>query len=114
MGFDMRMLSIIATRLMRSYIYKSDFSDRVVEQRAQDIKDKMMSDILSEDPDHGDFEMRTELSYVDISAGRLYVSGNIFAMLPGEMFKEYPKPYLDEVVSFPFTYSLFKTLFFNK
>ena len=113
-GFDMRMLSIIATRLMRSYIYKSDFSDRVVEQRAQDIKDKMMSDILSEDPDHGDFEMRTELSYVDISAGRLYVSGNIFAMLPGEMFKEYPKPYLDEVVSFPFTYSLFKTLFFNK
>lgn len=113
-GFDMKMLSIIARRLMRSYIYKSDFADDVVEQRSQDIKEMIMNDILSEDPDYGDFEMRTELSYVDISAGRVYVSGNIFAMLPGEMIKEYPKPYLDEVVSFPFTYSLFKTLFFNK
>lgn len=113
-GFDLGMLSIVATRLMRSYIYKSDFADKVVEQRTQEIKDRIMKDILSEDPDYGDFEMRSELSYVDISAGRVYVSGNIFAMLPGEMFKEYPKPYLDEVVSFPFSYSLFRTLFFNK
>lgn len=113
-GFDLGMLSIIATRLMRSYIYKSDFADNVIEQRSQDIKEKIMNDILSEDPDYGDFDMRSELSYVDVSAGRVYVSGNIFAMLPGEMFKEYPKPYLDEVISFPFSYSLFKTLFFNK
>lgn len=113
-GFDLGMLSIVVRRLMGSYVYKSGFAEEVVEQRAQEIKDKMLADILSEDPDHGDFEMKSELLYVDISAGRIYVSGNMFAMLPGEMFKEYPKPYLNEVVSFPFSYSLFRALFFNK
>lgn len=113
-GFDLGLLKVIATKLLRSYIYNSDFDDKAVEQRAQEIKERMLNDILSDDPDHGDFDMITELSYVDISAGRIYVSGNIFAMLPGEVLKVYPKPYLDEVISFPFTYSLFKTLFFNK
>lgn len=121
-GIDLEMLSIVANRLLASYVYKSDFAKNVVEQRSKEIKDRMLSDILSENPDHGDIEMFSELSYVDVSGGVIYISGDIVAKLPGELFKVYPnawakafpKPYLDEVVSFPFSYSLFKTLFFGK
>jgi hypothetical protein len=47
-----------------------------------------------------------------VNAGRIYVVGDVFELLPGEMLDIYPKPYLQEIVSFPFSYSLFKTLFF--
>lgn len=112
-GFDMKMLGHLAKRLLVSYISESDFVKDAVDQRGKDIKDSMLKDILTEDPDHPDFEYISELKGVCIDRDRLYIVADIFALLPGEMLEIYPKPYLEEIISFPFNYSLFRTLFFN-
>ena len=112
-GFDLKMLGIVAKQLLVSYINKTDFGDEVMTQRTGEIKESLMSEILSEDPDHPDFKCYYELKGICIDKARLYVVGDVFALLPGEMLEIYPKPYLEEIVSFPFSYSLFKTLFFS-
>lgn len=112
-GFDLKMLGIVAKQLLVSYINKTDFGDEAMAQRTSEIKESLMSEILSEDPDYPDFKCYYELIGVCVDKTRLYVVGNVFALLPGEMLEIYPKPYLEEIVSFPFSYSLFKSLFFN-
>lgn len=113
MGMDLEMLGYVAKRLLESYMFGTDFCDKAIKQRGQDIKDSMLKDILSEDPDYPDFEHTYKLSYVELVRGRLYVVGNVFAYLPGIMRETYKKPYFSEVVSFPFSYSLFRSIFFN-
>ena len=113
-GFDLKMLGIIARRLLSSYIYESGFGEEALDERAREIKKSILDELLTEIPDHPDFEYTCELLGVFVEDFRLYVVGNVFQMLPGEMLEIYPKPYLEEVITFPFSYSLFKTLFFNK
>ena len=111
-GFDLKMLGYIANRLLASYVEDCGFAEDALKQRAQEIKDSMMNDILSEDPDFPDFQCTYQLKPTRVNDGRIYVVGHVFALLPGEMLDVYPVPYFAEVVSFPFSYSLFKTLFF--
>ncbi len=113
-GFDLKMLGIIARRLLSSYVNGLDFGEEALDERAQEIKKSILDELLTEIPDHPDFEYTCELLGVFVEDFRLYVVGNVFQMLPGEMLEIYPKPYLEEVITFPFSYSLFKTLFFNK
>ncbi len=113
-GFDLKMLGVIAKRMLASYLSELDFGEKALDKRAQDIKKSILSDMLSEDPDTPDFGYECDLLDVFVEDGRLYVVGNIFQMIPGEVIKSYPKPYMEEVITFPFNYSLFRTLFFNK
>ena len=113
-GLDLRMLGIIARRMLSSYVQGLDFGEKALDGRAQEIKDSILGELLAEIPDTPDFEYECELLGVFVEDFRVYVVGNIFQMIPGEMINCYPKPYFEEVVSFPFSYSLFKTLFFNK
>ena len=113
-GFDLKMLGIIAKRLFSSYVSGLGFGEKALDKRAQDIKESILSELLEEMPDTPDFGYVTELLGVFVEDGRLYVVGNIFEMIPGEIIESYPKPYMEEVITFPFSYSLFKTLFFNK
>ena len=113
-GFDLKMLGIIAKRMMSSYLAGLDIGEKALDKRAQDIKKSLLQDMLSEDPDTPDFGYECDLRGVFFEDGRVYVVGNIFQMLPGEMISAYPKPYMEEVITFPFNYSLFRTLFFNK
>ena len=112
-GLDLRMLGLVANRFFSSYVYESGFAEEAVQQRGLDIKNSMLKDILLENPDHPDFSYKYEVVGVFAEDARLYVVGNITALLPGEMIEVYQKPYLHEVVSFPFSFSLFKSLFFN-
>ena len=113
-GFDLKMLGIIARRLMSSYVNSMGFGEEALDERAREIKKSILDELLTEIPDHPDFEYTCELLGVFVEDFRLYVVGNVFQMLPGEMLEIYPKPYMEEVITFPFSYSLFKTLFFNK
>ena len=113
-GFDLKMLGLVAKRIMSSYISGLDFGDEAMNKRAQDIKNSILKDIREEIPDYPDFEYEYSLRGVFVEDFRLYVVGNIFQMLPGEVIEKYPKPYYDEVITFPFSYSLFKTLFFDE
>lgn len=113
-GFDLKMLGIIAKRLLSSYIYEIGFGDKALDNRAKELKNSILNDLLVEIPETPDFEYTCELLGVFVDDFRLYVVGNIFQMIPGELHDCYPKPYMEEVITFPFSYSLFKTLFFNK
>lgn len=114
-GFDLKMLGIISKRLISSYIHtKTDFGEKVVEQRAKEIKEALLQDMLSENPETPDFNYEYSLSGVFFEDFRLYVVGNIFEILPSEYEIYVPKPYFEEVMTFPFSYSLFKTLFFKE
>lgn len=113
-GFDLKLMGIIAKRLLGAYVSGLDFGEKALDKRAREIKQSILNDLLSEIPETPDFEYTTELLGVFMEDGRLYVVGNIFQMIPGEVIETYPKPYLEEVITFPFSYSLFKTLFFNK
>ena len=112
-GFDLKTLGRIVARMLSSYIEGLQFADDVVKQRGQELKDMIYNDIISEDPDCPDFEYTYQVKFACVENGRVYISGNIFVMIPGEIFEVYPKPYYGELISFPFSYSLFKTLFFN-
>ena len=112
-GLDLRMLGLVANRFFSSYVYESGFAGEAVQKRGMDIKNSMLKDILLENPDHPDFSYKYEVVGVFAEDARLYVVGNITALLPGEMIEVYQKPYLHEVVSSPFSFSLFKSLFFN-
>ena len=111
-GFDLKMLGYIGKRLLASYVDECGFAEDVIKQRTQEIKDSVLNDIRSEDPEYPDFQCIYDMKAARVNAGRIYVVGDVFALLPGEMLDIYPKPYLQEIVSFPFSYSLFKTLFF--
>ena len=113
-GLDLDMLGCIADRLVRTYVVKSGFADKVIKQRAEEIKDAMLEDVLAEYPDIVDLEYTYQLEGTWIDQGRLYIIGDVFSFFPGEIFDSFPKPYLEEVVSMPFNYSLFRALFFNK
>ena len=113
-GFDMKMLGLIAKRMMSSYIYKLGYGEKALDERAKAINKSILDELLVEIPETPDFEYTCELLGVFVDDFRLYVVGNIFQMIPGERIECYPKPYLEEVITFPFSYSLFKTLFFNK
>lgn len=112
-GFDLKMLGIVARRLMSSYLSKLDLGEKALDKRAQDLKNAILNDIRSEDPECPDFEYICELLGVFVEDFRIYVVGNIFQMIPGEQIECYPKPYYEEVITFPFSYSLFKSLFFD-
>lgn len=112
-GFDLNMLGVIAKRLIVSYVIDSEFADQAIRHRAQSIKESILENIWAEDPDYPYFYYNYEIVGASVDNMRLYIIGNVFEMLPGEMTEYYPKPFLEEVVSFPFSYSLFKTLFFN-
>lgn len=114
-GFDLKMLGIVAKRLISSYIHtKTDFGEKAVKQRAEEIKSALLQDMLSENPDTPDFNYEYSLSGVFLEDFRLYVVGNIFEILPSEYEIYVPKPYFEEVMTFPFSFSLFKTLFFKE
>lgn len=112
-GFDLKMLGVIAKRMLVSYLSDSKFADQAIRQRAQEIKESMLEEIRAEDPDYPYFYYTYEVRGICVDEMRLYIIGDVFEMLPGEMFELYPKPYMEEIVSYPFSYSLFKTLFFN-
>ena len=99
---------------MASYLHEIGFDEKALKKRAQEIKDSILDEVLVEMPDHPDFEYEYYLSGVFIEDSRIYVVGNVYQMIPGEMLEIYPIPFFEEVITFPFTYSLFKTLFFNK
>ncbi len=113
-GFDLKMLGIIAKRLISSYISGLDFGEKALNNRALELKNSIMEDLRSEIPNTPDFEYECGLLGVFVEDFRLYVVGNVYEMIPGEVIKSYPKPYFEEVITFPFSYSLFKTLFFNE
>ena len=99
---------------MSSYVSGLGFGEEALDERAREIKKSILDELLTEIPDHPDFEYTCELLGVFVEDFRLYVVGNVFQMIPGEVVEIYPKPYFEEVITFPFSYSLFKTLFFNK
>jgi hypothetical protein len=113
-GFDLKMLGGIATKMLASYIGETQFADDVIKQRGQELKDTIYNDIVSEYPDCPDIEYTYEPLCAFVESGKAYIMGNVFVMIPGEIFEVYPKPYIGDIVSFPFNYSLFKTLFLNK
>ena len=112
-GFDLKMLGIIARRMFVSYVSDSEFADQAIRQRAQEIKESMLEELRAEDPDHPYFYYTYEVKGACVDKMRLYIVGDIFQMLPVEMFELCPRPCLHEIVSFPFSFSLFKSLFFN-
>ena len=112
-GFDLKMLGCIAGRLLVSQVCDTQFADNAIKQRGQEIKDSIMQEMLSEYGEAQDFEYTYEFLKAYVENSRIYVVGNVFALIPGEILDCYPKPYMEEVVVFPFSYSLFKTLFFN-
>ena len=113
LGFDLEMMGYIAARFLRSYVSKSDFAEQTILEREREIKESIMNDVLAEDPDHPDIDMYHYLTYVEVDYGRIYIAADIFASLPGTVLDYYLKPYLEEVMSFPFSFSLFRSLFFN-
>ena len=112
-GFDMKMLGIVVNKILSKHVYNSDFPDEVMNKRGKEIRDSILNEILSEDPDCPYFEYTYEVKGVFFEDSRLYVVGNVFALIPGEVLECYPKPFLEEIITFPFSYSLFKTLFFD-
>lgn len=110
-GIDMKMLGYVAKHLLVSRIKKTSYPDHMLKYRAFELKDAMLSDIWDEDPEHPDFEFSYVLSDVFIDDSRLYIIGNVFEMLPAIVVEVVPKPYFDEVISFPLNYSLLKTIF---
>lgn len=112
-GFDLKMLGLIAKRLVSSYVYKTGFAHMAVDHRAQEIKESILKDITKEIPDYPDFDYEYEVLGLFVEDFRFYVVGNVYEKLPGEMVEIYQKPYLEEVITFPFSYSLFKALFFD-
>lgn len=113
-GFDLKMLGIIADKILSKHVRSTNLPDDVMNKRGKEIRDSILNDILSEDPDCPYFEYTYEVKDVFFEDSRLYIIGNVFALIPGEVLEYYPKPFLEEVVTFPFSYSLFRTLFFNK
>ena len=73
----------------------------------------LLQDMLSENPDTPDFDYEYSLIGVFVEDFRLYIVGNIYEILPSEYDIYIPKPYFEEIVTFPFSFSLFKTLFFD-
>lgn len=113
LGFDLEMLGHMAKRLLIECVWSSSFAYKAMEQRALEIKQSMLNDILKDDPDYPDFEMMYSAGDITIDFFNLYVTGNVYALLPGEVIPCYPKPYMDEIVVFPFSFSLFRSIFFN-
>lgn len=113
-GFDLKMLGCIAERLLASYFYDSQFSEDAVNRRAVEIRESMLNDIRSEIPDFPEFEYLYEVKSVFVEDNNIYMIADIFQMLPGQMLDIYPIAYFDEIMIFPFSYSLFRTLFLNK
>lgn len=113
LGLDLKMLGIIAERMLVSRVLDTKFPDQVIRQRAQEIKESMLEEIRAEEPDYPYFYYTYEVKGACVDEMRLYIVGDVFQMMPGEMIEYYPRPCLEEVVSFPFSFSLFKTLFFN-
>lgn len=113
-GFDLKMLGIIANKILSRRVCNTEFPDEVMKKRGEEIRNSILNEILSEDPDCPDFEYTYEVKGVFFEDSRLYIVGDVFALIPGEVLEYYPKPFLEEIVTFPFSYSLFKTLFFNK
>ena len=95
--------------------YRPSNFDEIAGQQVivKTLKNAILNDIRSEDPECPDFEYICELLGVFVEDFRIYVVGNIFQMIPGEQIECYPKPYYEEVITFPFSYSLFKSLFFD-
>ncbi len=112
-GFDLKMLGLVAKRMIASYVYESGFADKAMDKRGQEIKESILKEILTDIPDYPDVEYTYRLLGTFIEDSRLYVVGHVFEKLPGEVM-DYYKPYMEEVITFPFNYSLFKTLFFDK
>ena len=112
-GLNFKMLEILLCRELEKRIAKSDFANDVVKKRQQEIKESVLADLRLEEPPINDIEMSSELFYTCIDHGRLYVSGNILAMIPATIIPIIPKPYYNEVTSFPLSYSLFRTIFFE-
>lgn len=113
LGFDLEMLGYMAKRLLAEYVFSSLFADKALNNRSLDIKQSMLDDIRKEDPEHPDFDMLYELTGVTVEFYNVYIYGDVFALLPGEVIPCYPKPYLEEIVVFPFSFSLFRSLFFT-
>ncbi len=112
-GLDLEMLSIVAKRLLTMYIVKTDFAYKAIEGRALEIG-RMLGDYARQDiPEHPDMETVFDLSYVLIDYWHVYVVGNIYAKIPAErILPFYAKFYLDEMVAFPFSFSLLRSIFF--
>lgn len=112
-GFDLKMLGHIARRMLSSYIYSSIFADDTIRQRGMDIKNESLSDIRTELPDFPDYNYEYTLRGVYIEKGFVYIIGDIFEIIPGEVLPYYYKPYFEEKVIFPFSYSLLRTIFLS-
>ncbi len=112
-GLDLKMLGLMAERMLLSYIQETDFADVSIEQRLQEIKDSVMEYVTSENIDYTGFKYYNQLQDICIDKRWVNVLEDVFTILHGEMIEVYPIPYLEEIVSFPFSYSLFKSLFFN-
>lgn len=112
-GLDLRLFGMIVNKFLSWEIYESGFPDKVMDQRGKEIRDSILNDILSEDPDCPNFEYIYEVKGVFFEDSRLYIVGNVFTLIPGEMLECYPKPFFDEIATFPFSFSLFRTIFFN-
>ena len=52
-------------------------------------------------------------NYVMIDYVHVYIVGNVYAYLPGIFRNYYKKPYIEEMVAFPFSFSLFHSIFFK-
>lgn len=112
-GLDLEMFGHLARRILSNYILKSDFADEVMYKRSMEIKQSILDEVLLDDPEFGDFNMSHELDYVMIDYVHVYIVGNVYAYLPGIFRNYYKKPYIEEMVAFPFSFSLFHSIFFK-
>ncbi len=112
-GFDLKMLMNVANRLLSSYVYNSKFAEETIRQRGLDIKNEALDYIRTGNPDQVDFDYEYELICVMVERGFVYIIGNVFALIPGEMIPFYQKCYYSETVIFPFSYSLLRTVFLS-
>lgn len=114
-GIDLRMLGIVAERMFASYMHnKSDFGDKVLQKRAQEINESLLQEMRVEMPETPEFGYEYHMIGAFIEDFRLYIVGNIHQYIPNERGFFAPKPYFEELFVFPFNYSLFKTLFFKE
>lgn len=112
-GLDLKMLMRVSKRILASYITNSKFADDIIKQRGLELKNASLEEIRTELPDFPDYDYKYLLRSAEIERGFVYIIGDIYEIVPGEVLDYYYKPYLEEKVIFPFSYSLLRTIFLS-
>ena len=112
-GLDLKMLACVAERILASYVTNSKFADNIINQRGLEFKNTSLEEIRAELPDFPDYNYTYLLRAAEVERGFVYIIGDIYEIVPGEILPYYYKPHFEEKVIFPFSYSLLRSIFLS-